>query len=1081
MKPTAELQRVLELADLTAGRAEPARLRWSWGDALYLWSLSELDSFLGEDRYLGLCKAYCERFAKLRPAVDQSDTCAPGLVAHAVWKRTGDEGALSLVEGVGRYMLTEPRVVGDAPNHLGHSLEGRFYPASVWVDSLMMFGLFALRRGRDEGEEALFELGARQPRLYASLLQDPGTGLFRHSWWVRRGGPQPRGPLFWGRGNGWVMASLPMILGSLPAGHPEAATIQGILRRLAEALLALQRPDGFWNTLLEPGSRSYREASATALIAAGFLRASREGWLEPRYAEAALRAYDALVDSLGEPDSPPAMGEISLPTIPLHVLPRLGYLAVPRGRDVSYGLAALFLAAIEAEKTRAGRISSVYNTRDFSLHIGTQAPAGYPASGPDDPFVEEAPAWSGAADYAAAFEHRRSAFLAFCRASPAPANLKAPFFELPRALAGLPVHEGVLDAGLDYIEARRDCADFIAHAYLRLLLTPELAAGLPPRLLERAKAVLLGFKYWPGEPGIDSLCTWTENHQILYASAAFILGRAWPEEVFTNSGMRGGELAASALPRIRRWLELRFRSGFSEWLSNVYYDEDLTALLSLIDFAAGGATAGDAASTGAADPAAAPGDVGRDLAARARSVADLLVLDLALHSCRGVFGPSHGRSYEAQKKDARLEAMSDTMKLAFGFGRWARNDNMSSVALALGSYRVPAAIAAIASPDALAGAAEIRSRMGIRIDEAERWGLGFRDTEDGMVFLGLEAYTNKRTINLTFRLFDEFRWWDNSYFLPFRRHRGIIGAARRLGLLPLVAKALERDIDRNTREEVDLYTFRTADYSLSAAQDWHYRRGGDQQALWQATLGPGAVSFTTHPGCKGGFSPGYWTGSGSLPRVGQYRNLLFALYDIDTRPGLYRTERLLYSHAWLPEEEFDETAEEGGWIFARKGRAYLALRADRPVAWRREEGGPGPRNEVVAEGRQSAWICRLGREAEDGSFAAFRSGLAGARLAFGGAEGAASSADAKAAGGATPGAGQAAWAVPGGRIGFEDPALGLVEFGATGPLVVAGREIPLHGYPRYDSPWARAPFPAEAVEVDCLGEHTLVAIGGRER
>jgi unsaturated rhamnogalacturonyl hydrolase len=1109
MKATAELGRVLELADLSAGRADPARLRWTWGDALYLWSLTELDAFLGEERYLGLCRGYCDRFAKLRPAIDQSDTCAPGLVAHAVWKRTGDPGALSLVEDVERYMLTEPRVVGDAPNHLGHSLEGRFYPSSVWVDSLMMFGLFALRRGGDEGEEALFELGARQPRLYASLLQDPGTGLFRHSWWVRRAGPQPRGPVFWGRGNGWVMASLPMILGSLPADHPEAATIEGILRRLAEALLPLQRPDGFWTTLLEPESRSYRESSATALIAAGFLRASRGGWLDPRYAEAGLRAYDALVDSLGEPDSPPAMGGISLPTIPLHVLPRLGYLAVPRGRDVSYGLAALFLAAIEAEKTRAGRISSVYNTRDFSLHIGTPAPAGYPASGPDDPFVEEAPAWSGAADYAAAFELRRSAFLAFCRASPAPANLKAPFFELPRALAGLPVHEGVLDAGLDYIEARRDCADFIAHAYIRLLLTPRLAAGVAPRLLERARAVLLGFKYWPGEPGIDSLCTWTENHQILYASAAFILGRAWPDEVFTNSGMKGRELAASALPRIRRWLELRFRSGFSEWLSNVYYDEDLTALLSLVDFAAAGAV-GDAAPGGAATDGAGHGDTaasagsrdnpGPEVAARAGAVADLLILDLALHSCRGVFGPSHGRSYETQKKDARLEAMSDTMKLAFGFGRWARNDNMSSVALALGSYRLPPAIAAIASPEALEGSrvaaaaggaltgsvltggaltgcAEIRSRMGIRIDEAERWGLGFRDSEDGMVFLGLEAYNNRRTINLTFRLFDEFRWWENSYFLPFRRHRGIIRAARRLGLLPLVARALERDIDRNAREEVDLYTFRTADYSLSAAQDWHYRRGGDQQALWQATLGPGAVSFTTHPGCKGGFSPGYWTGSGSLPRVAQHRNLLFALYDIDTRPGLYRTERLLYSHAWLPEEEFDEIAEEGGWIFARKGRAYLALRADRPLAWRREDGGPGPRNEVIAEGRQSAWICRLGREAEDGSFAAFRSSLAGARLSFG-APGAAKGGDAEDAV-ADTGAGKAAWASPGGRISFEDPALGLVEFGPAGPLVVAGREVALHGYPRYDSPWAKAPFPAETVEIDCLGERLTLTKEGR--
>ena len=30
------------------------------------------------------------------------------------------------------------------------------------------------------------------------------------------------------------------------------------------------------------------------------------------------------------------------------------------------------------------------------------------------------------------------------------------------------------------------------------------------------------------------------------------------------------------IARILRWLDLRFRTGFSEWLSHVYYDEDLT-------------------------------------------------------------------------------------------------------------------------------------------------------------------------------------------------------------------------------------------------------------------------------------------------------------------------------------------------------------------------------------------------------------------------------------------------------------------------------------------------------------------------
>jgi unsaturated rhamnogalacturonyl hydrolase len=321
-----------------------------WGDALYLWALTELDAFLGEDRYLGLTAPWCARFEATPPRVDQSDTCAPALVTWAVYRKTGDSGCLALTRRVVDYMEHEPRLFGDAPNHLGHSPEGRLYPRSIWVDSLMMFGVFAARYAAVTGNQGLMGLASRQPRLYADLLQDAATGLFRHSWWARRAAPYPAGSIFWARGNGWVMASLPMILSELGPDDAERAGVIEVLRRTAAALLPLQRPDGWWDTLLESPGRSYREASATALIAAGFMRSAREGWLEPRYGEAGIRAFDALVESLGPPGQAPSMREVSAPTIPLPCFPRLGYALVPRRADLGYGLAALFMAAMEREK-----------------------------------------------------------------------------------------------------------------------------------------------------------------------------------------------------------------------------------------------------------------------------------------------------------------------------------------------------------------------------------------------------------------------------------------------------------------------------------------------------------------------------------------------------------------------------------------------------------------------------------------------------------------------------------------------------------------------------------------------------------
>lgn len=347
--------RAFALAELSASRSDPARLRWMWGDALYLWSLAELDGFRGEERFAPLVDAYCARFAARPPRVDHADTCAPGLVAWAAWRRSGDAAPLSIAQRVIAYIEGEPRLVGDLPNHLGHSPEGRLYPSSIWVDSAMMLALPAARMGAEGGRPELVDLAARQALQLEVLLRDPATGLCRHCWLARSRRPYPRGPVFWGRGNGWLMAALPMIRAALPAGHPAAPELAAAVRRLGEALLPLQRSDGWWDTLLGPGAgrRNHREASATALIACGLMRAARDGVLDARCATAGARAFDALADSLGAAGAPPSLREVSAPTIPLPLAPRLGYALAPRRSDLGYGLAALFLAAIERERLAA--------------------------------------------------------------------------------------------------------------------------------------------------------------------------------------------------------------------------------------------------------------------------------------------------------------------------------------------------------------------------------------------------------------------------------------------------------------------------------------------------------------------------------------------------------------------------------------------------------------------------------------------------------------------------------------------------------------------------------------------------------
>src|SRR5699024_3216052 len=134
--------------------------------------------------------------------------------------------------------------------------------------------------------------------------------------------------VFWGRGNGWVVAALPMILDQLPDDHPEREQILGLLGRTSAALLPLQSEDGTWKTVLKDRRRwfksrgGYRELSATALVASGWLHGVRVGYLGEEYLDPAQRALAAVTGAVRRRGGHVELPEISGPTIPLPFAPR---------------------------------------------------------------------------------------------------------------------------------------------------------------------------------------------------------------------------------------------------------------------------------------------------------------------------------------------------------------------------------------------------------------------------------------------------------------------------------------------------------------------------------------------------------------------------------------------------------------------------------------------------------------------------------------------------------------------------------------------------------------------------------------
>jgi len=510
----------------------------------------------------------------------------------------------------------------------------------------------------------------------------------------------------------------------------------------------------------------------------------------------------------------------------------------------------------------------------------------------------------------------------------------------------------------EFVNRRYDCADFrmvslirTRYAYWHLLSESTRSV---------IEASILGFKYWMDEPGDDGMCYWSENHQILFATVEYLAGRSYPDTAFSNDGLLGRDHAGKAARRIHRWLEYRFRYGFTEWHSNTYYEEDIAPLTLLIDFS---------------DDEA--------MVAQATMIMDILLLDIAMHSYRGFFCATSGRCYEAQKKDP---ARQDTLEIAekvWGFGNIKDYDyrRISANFLLMKKYRVPDVIRDIGRDTS---EAEIKDSMGLDLSEVRG---EFSDPGDidttGMFLWAMESFTNPESVNLTLKIFRAWKLQRNNFLKDLKTLD--LPVLRSPGILPSVVRALNPVTQGIAIQRANTYTFRTDGFMLSTAQAYHPGEFGDQQHVWQATLPGGVTVFTTHPGSAAfddsdrNFSPSYWVGNGVFPHAAGHRAITLCIYDLRLRRGFMEGKRKRFTHAFFPRNRFDESIIEERRLFGRKADAYIALTARNPLRVNPEDG-----DDVIQDGNLTWWVCELGSKSEYGSFEAFAAAIRARSVSFSG-------------------------------------------------------------------------------------------------
>ena len=553
----------------------------------------------------------------------------------------------------------------------------------------------------------------------------------------------------------------------------------------------------------------------------------------------------------------------------------------------------------------------------------------------------------------------------------------------------------------------------------------------------------VAFKYWftdPTPPGVvDDRYYWSENHRIIYYALELLAGQAFPTRTFGNDGRTGAQHAATARSRVLEWLDEKVRFGFTEWHSDVYYQKDIDALITLVEFA-------------------------NDPVVRQRSamMLDLFLADIAQHLRDDNFGVTHGRSYMKDKSKATDEDTYNLTKMLFDTSSedFASIDDPAAVLLARATrYRLPTAIWQLAHTHRTTIDQE---HMGVAVDPESPVvadppapaGQAFSDPASVPFWWERGAQTIWQEVASTIATLDRYGLWTDQFYSPFKALRDAVGSD--MDLARTLTQGLSPQLSFALLSAVDTYTYRSPDVMLSTAQD--YRPGvlADQRHVSQATLDNNAIVFTTSP--KNEPVPhvnwpdedGYFTGDGALPRAAQHGTVSMSLYAPQYVPNPLLPTSLGYidkTHAYFPQERFDAVTQVGNWTFGRRGNGYVALWSWRTPHWQSwdpatyfNHGLTKPYDLVADGGSDDVWITEVGDAAHNGTFAQFVAAVSDAPVLV----------SPLAAHDGHPG---------GFDVAYLSPSQGLMTFGsdAATPLTVGGTATPLHTTMRIDSPFAHVP------------------------
>ena len=285
----------------------PDRWKWQYEHGLLVWAIAEAGRVHGEDRFTSLPKDWIDHFVSESGVIHSYhvgeynlDQILPGRLLFSLYDEAVDPRYAAAIKLLRCQLQYQPRTPSRGFWHK------KIYPNQMWLDGLYMAEPFYARYARVFDEPEIWDEVVYQFTLSEQHMRDPHSGLLYHAWdesHVQKWADPETGcsPCFWGRAIGWYVMALVDVLDLVPESHAGRPALLAILDRLATALVRFQdRATGLWHQVVNQPERpgNYRESSVSAMLAYGFTKAVRNGWLAPEFISSARRAYRGLLENM---------------------------------------------------------------------------------------------------------------------------------------------------------------------------------------------------------------------------------------------------------------------------------------------------------------------------------------------------------------------------------------------------------------------------------------------------------------------------------------------------------------------------------------------------------------------------------------------------------------------------------------------------------------------------------------------------------------------------------------------------------------------------------------------------------------